>query len=171
MATALAYQSQPGTLPRNPPKLRWFSDRQPSARTAPTELADSDRDDDPHGAARPTSRRDHVVARLRVIANYGAGWDGDQAPSLSKEAIEDAINLVANLAMDLPFVVVPEPEGAIELVARGGGTKAILVLEGNKKVSLFLLQPDNEPSHEEFDIPKFIGAGRTLERILKAALA
>src|SRR5262245_15543096 len=50
-------------------------------------------------AARATRMRDRVVARLRVLARYSAGWDGEQADAPRPRAIGDAINFVANLGL------------------------------------------------------------------------
>jgi hypothetical protein len=137
--------------------------------SSPTEISDNDYNDE-RVATRPTSKRDQIVARLRAFTKYGAGWDGDQALPPSKSAIEDAINLVANLTMDVLFVAVPEPEGAIDLIAQDHGKKVILVVEGNHKVSIFVREPSKDLYHQEFDIPRFIGADRRFEQVVRAAL-
>jgi hypothetical protein len=163
--TALALRR--GTIAQT--TLRWWPGESPMR--APTEISDNREDaDNRSDRARPTRKRDHVVARLRTLAKYGAGWDGDRAEPPTREAIDDAIDLVANLTMDVPFVPVPETQGAIELIVQGRDSKVILVVEGNRKVSVFANLNQDNASCEDFDIPMYIGAGKMLERALKALL-
>ena len=126
---------------------------------------------DEQSVERATQHRDRLVARLRALAHYGQGWDGEDASQPLRAAIHDAISVVANLTHDVAFHAAPEPDGSIELIAKGSKRKVILVMEGTGTVALFVIEPNHEPLLTEYPVPKFIGGGRELERALRAALA
>lgn len=126
---------------------------------------------DNSSTARPTLKRDQVVARLRTIAKYGKGWDGERACPPTKRAIDDAIDLVANLAIDIPFNAAPEPDGSVELIATGPNAKVILVIEGTGMVDVFIKKQKCDVSHAEYRIPRELGSEQALENLLRTALA
>ena len=93
---------------------------------------------------RETRMRDRVVARLRVLGRYGAGWDGEQASAPRRRAIEDAIAFVANLGLDPPFSASLEPDGGVVLALGDGGRRLVLVFEGNGKADMHVRRPNGE---------------------------
>ena len=118
--------------------------------------------------ARATRTRDHVVARLRILGRYSAGWDGERGAAPRPSAINDAINFVANLGIDPAFSAALESDGAVELVLSGAGLRLVLVFEGDGKVHLHMRHPGQVMSHTELDIPTFIGNGVQIEQTLQS---
>jgi hypothetical protein len=119
-------------------------------------------------SSRATRSRDRVVARLRSLAKYSAGWDGERADAPRAAAIEDAINFVANLGLDPDFSAGLEPDGAVDLTLGYDNTRLILVFEGDGKAQFYVTSPNEPVSHTEFPIPLFIGNGLDIEQALQS---
>lgn len=124
--------------------------------------------DAPATSSRATRARDRVVARLRTLAQYSAGWDGERADAPRAAAIEDAINFVANLGLDRDFAACLEPDGAVDLTLGDANTRLILVFEGDGKVQFYVARPNTPVSHTEFSIPRLIGDGFDIEQALQS---
>jgi hypothetical protein len=122
----------------------------------------------PATSSRATRARDRVVARLRTLAKYSAGWDGERADAPRAAAIEDAINFVANLGVDPDFSAGLEPDGAVDLTLGYANTRLILVFEGDGKAQFYVTSPNESVSHTEFPIPLFIGNGLDIEQALQS---
>jgi hypothetical protein len=120
--------------------------------------------DGPPSGSTVIRRRDRTIARLRTISQYLPGWDGETGCAPRREAVDDAIDLVAHLTRELDFHAAPEPDGAVQLTIQAGGGRAILVFEGNRRVAIYLCRGEGEYDDDpvEVDVPARLGADQSL---------
>ena len=119
-----------------------------------------------------TRLRDHTIARLRAISQYRAGWDGEAGLAPRREAIRDAIDLVAHLTREVEFQAAPEPDGAVHLTLHTDRGRAILVLEGNHRVNVYVCRGGGDYDDPiELNVPSRIGADQEVLKIIAPILA